>query len=1560
MAKLLKIVWRTISRIVGITLEWVMLIVILFAFLIRTSSFQTYLGDVVTSYLSSELDTELRIGKIEIVFLDKLLLKDVYVQDLKKDTLASVGTIEVNLDKLDLTNNNVIISSVLIDQGRIGINRDKKTGDYNYQFIADYFSSDKPKNSSSKPMSVLVKEINLDNIDLSYEDFRKEHMPYGLDYDYLHFRNVNLTINQFVSDDGMIGFNIDKFTAVEQSGLNLQMLRLKAVIDPKKGILLSKIRIETPTTAIYASHFNLRAKSFEDFNTFNSKVVFDASIDSSRVDLKDVSYFVPALEGMDQMVALSAALSKPLEKLTISDLDLRFGTRSVVRGDFVLPDFSLNDEAKLNEDLEYCFVDLDDVKNLHLPKSAGMKSIELQPMIDQLAFVELREVKVNGQMKQFVMSSEKIGTSLGNIKLNNGIQFTSLNEGGYAFTRTTNSNFDVYVDSFQLGNFIDQEMFGSVTGSAFLTGVVGQKDGIRLTELSGDFQKFGFNNYNYSNIKVYDGSFIDNVFQSKIDIDDPHLAMKFDGLVDVSKKQRFDFNLEVAKADLGALHFDSDPNASLVAGMNINLTGTNIDNYAGTISLEKLVFKENGKTIESPQMDITLLRGASEDHFLLKSDVAEIDMFGKISSGNIAAALNNSFAELVPTIISPMKMSKKPNRKEFFHGTITLKNTEQIFALYYPELHISPGTKIDLSYDSQTNVQTMNIQSDEVALIPVTSDTSKVQKQYLSNLVVDEKLTDGQMNMTIKTDRASYNDSLYVDSFNVVVDGTRGDFDTKIVWNQGEADPASFEVETQLLANNEIAGKVKPSYFSVKGEQWDIKQESKFDINIANRKIVVDKLMLERENQSIRLDGTLSDDPNDVVNLDLTKVHIEEFSKIFAPGTDIVGRLDGHASLSTPFTMPQARGNISLTQFYMNKTEIGDVIMDEVTWNPVKESMILSGKLAYLNNDESIKITGVIYPFREKENYRVGIKFKNTDLKFTNAFIDPSVVSGIKGALNGTLNITGLLEAPEISGQLDLNGAGAKIGILGTTYTMSGKINFDGKNDFISASLPVTDSDGNIAIADLQISHQAFKNFDVNLDFWFDEETVYGIYRKPYTGKFMVLNTVQKEGDIYYGKAYASGYANLAIHETLTEIEVHAKTEKGTEVNLPLYGISDVSEYDFIEFEGAEDKSKEVEDSGLEIALSLEVTNEAQVKLIFNEKTGDAITAYGNANPLTIKISRYGNTSMVGTYVFAKSPEGKRGGYDFNLPPIKERFDIEEGGSVKWSGTPYDSELNVTALKTVVADMNTLADDGSTNGAARKRKVECVMKVGGMLSKPSFDVGLKLLDGNQNDIALLNRATTTVDDTQRQWFKLLATHSFAPLNGGGGGGGATSAGMDLAGQYLDQILKGLGGQDIGFQSSGGNSMLTFQKNLGKNVIVRGSGGVAVENGTGQTGNTSSLMGDMSIDVLLNDDGTFKMTIFNEPNSNNALASKENGDYTQGIGLNYSEQFNQTKDSRLLNTIKDPLNRKGLRKKRNKNKVPASGVVPIVVSPKPPEDEKKPDPKPDPNAPANGSPDPTPH
>ena len=48
------------------------------------------------------MDADIRIGKVEIVFVNKVLLKDVYVEDKTRDTLASIGTILATLDDYDL------------------------------------------------------------------------------------------------------------------------------------------------------------------------------------------------------------------------------------------------------------------------------------------------------------------------------------------------------------------------------------------------------------------------------------------------------------------------------------------------------------------------------------------------------------------------------------------------------------------------------------------------------------------------------------------------------------------------------------------------------------------------------------------------------------------------------------------------------------------------------------------------------------------------------------------------------------------------------------------------------------------------------------------------------------------------------------------------------------------------------------------------------------------------------------------------------------------------------------------------------------------------------------------------------------------------------------------------------------------------------------------------------------------------------------------------------------------------------------------------------------------
>ena len=93
-------VFKIIGRTLGIFLEWLIIFVFLFAFLIRTSEFQTYLAQLGTEFLSSELDTKMSIEKLDILFFDRVELKGVHLEDKQKDTLAYVGRLSVRTNEL--------------------------------------------------------------------------------------------------------------------------------------------------------------------------------------------------------------------------------------------------------------------------------------------------------------------------------------------------------------------------------------------------------------------------------------------------------------------------------------------------------------------------------------------------------------------------------------------------------------------------------------------------------------------------------------------------------------------------------------------------------------------------------------------------------------------------------------------------------------------------------------------------------------------------------------------------------------------------------------------------------------------------------------------------------------------------------------------------------------------------------------------------------------------------------------------------------------------------------------------------------------------------------------------------------------------------------------------------------------------------------------------------------------------------------------------------------------------------------------------------------------------
>ena len=91
--------------------------------------------------------------------------------------------------------------------------------------------------------------------------------------------------------------------------------------------------------------------------------------------------------------------------------------------------------------------------------------------------------------------------------------------------------------------------------------------------------------------------------------------------------------------------------------------------------------------------------------------------------------------------------------------------------------------------------------------------------------------------------------------------------------------------------------------------------------------------------------------------------------------------------------------------------------------------------------------------------------------------------------------------------------------------------------------------------------------------------------------------------------------------------------------------------------------------------------------------------------------------------------------------------------------------------------------------------------------------------------------------------------------------------------------------------------------ISKNVIVYGKVGVPVGAQT-----QSSVVGEVKVEVLLNDTGNFRSVIFNRQNEIQYSAQEEG--YTQGIGLSYQVNFN---------SLSDLLKKIGLKKKTKEKK-----------------------------------------
>jgi hypothetical protein len=115
-----------------------------------------------TNKLSVELGTEVKIKNVSISLFNKLNMEGILIRDKQKDTILYAGQFRVRITDWFFLKNKAELKYIGLEDAVVKLQR--KDSIWNYQFLADYFSSPSPKKKKKTTFELNLKKVDLKNI----------------------------------------------------------------------------------------------------------------------------------------------------------------------------------------------------------------------------------------------------------------------------------------------------------------------------------------------------------------------------------------------------------------------------------------------------------------------------------------------------------------------------------------------------------------------------------------------------------------------------------------------------------------------------------------------------------------------------------------------------------------------------------------------------------------------------------------------------------------------------------------------------------------------------------------------------------------------------------------------------------------------------------------------------------------------------------------------------------------------------------------------------------------------------------------------------------------------------------------------------------------------------------------------------------------------------------------------------------------------------------------------------------------------------------------------------
>lgn len=1436
---------------------------------------QRWIAGKAADILSEQLGTRVEVGRVQLGITGHAVIDDVDLWDRQDQPMLHVTRTGAKLDLMRLIQDgDIIINSAQLYGATAHIRREHPDSAFNFQFIIDAFKKEKKE---KKPLPhIEIRSIQVRHTNLTFDQEWQPRKEEGLfDPNHISLSNLSVSAALNVLTSDTLNVELDRLSFKEQSGLKVNEGQFLLTRGRNDNFQLTDLHLALPSSHIDSKQLTINAKKLTAAGTLDA-----------HIDPTDLTPVYPPLANIDDRIDLSlvATGSKSdasLSLLKISDergaINLSASAVAHQLSDSIPAlDISIN-QLSLSNEIEHVIsplVSLDD---------------NTRKLLTKLGNTQLTG---NFQMDRSGMQGEAdISSSLGNITAN----------GSY---RNGAVKAHAEVDRFNAGTILN-----AVRDSSNLLGTI-------TAILDADCRIKGTGNLPEGNVKAniteaqvkgytYHGITADltrkgNELTALLNSNDPAAKANAEFHVNPTNKNAFiEGFANIENLDLASLHLgDGKRVRRLVTKVGIDLHGSKLDNMEGNLSIPHVIISDADTTYTLTHLQITSQPKGDERHVHFTSPYATAQVDGEFDLLTLGTHMQQVAHRWLPNVFkAPATQSASPADISVEANVIDLEPLHRLTGVHMAFTEGPLNVKAHMN--SQEKVLNASASAPKITL------GQGEKPQTLSNLRFNLNNQDKDVNTTLHIESMLKKTPAEI---NVSASTKDERFNTDVAWIVHQED-AKTDGKLSLRGTLErnatdglaVYADILPTELHINDTLWNIKRSQLY---FRNKELYVDgfQLAMFDGDRYVRINGTASADEQDSMFIKAKDINLEYiFMLAKVKPLTMGGYASGDVVATHVFKNAHAVADVFVPTVYMNGAPLG-TLKGVLTWGNRPGNLDIHGTVTDAPAGGYINVNGWLHVIKDPDQkLDLEIDFRRANSAFIQRYVN-GIFTDFSGRSTGRVRVFGTFKNTDMEGDVLAHDIGMTVPMLNVRYhtvdqwlhMTPGVVRLDHVKGYDKFGEPGKEEHS--GIVDGEITMEYFRNMHYHFDITANNILAYD------THEFSDLP--------FYCTAYGTGSVSLSGGPGYTNVDVNVTPNKGTTLTYNSTSPETLTQARFVSFvdrseqlkETEEDKAKKAQtvkkqEGDMRLNFNMNITPEAQLRVLMDARTGDMITLYGSGNLLATYYNK-GKYNMYGTY------HVDHGTYSMAIQEvIQKNFQIRKGGTLTFTGEPYDVALDLNAIYTVPSvSLNDLSAKGTfSNNTVR---VNCVMNIGGVARQPQVTFDFDIPNVNEDELRMVRSLISTEEERNLQVIYLLGlgrfyTYDYTATNQTQ----STTAVNSLLSSTLSGQLNSMFSTIIGRESNwnfGANlstgtmgwsdmdveGMLSGRL-LNNRLLINGNFGYR-DNPVAQ----SNFVGDFDIQYLLNKPGNFILKAYSETNDRYFTKSSL---YTQGIGFMAKRDFNTWRD-----------------------------------------------------------------